>query len=179
MCWRTSSSNMTSSLTRARSTESPGPVTTSSHIRSVSKPDHPALLLMPSGGVRLDRANGLLTTAIWASVCEAMSSSRRRTSGFRAGFEEGESRISERVTLIAARCCGVHVSSELGARSRERHLNGTLFENHTTSNHYLLVRARNVEIPSAALVCRKVGDMTTVKGARQHGKLCNSVLVRI
>lgn len=34
-----------------------------------------------------------------------MSSSRRRTSGFSAGFEEGKSRTSERVTLMEARFC--------------------------------------------------------------------------
>lgn len=100
----TNSSNITSKRTRARSTESSGPVTTNSHTRSVSRPDQPALLLIPSGGVLFERDSGLLTTAMWANVWEAMSSSRRRTSGFKAGLDEGESRISERVTLIAARC---------------------------------------------------------------------------
>ena len=103
----TSSSNITNKRTRARSTASSVPVTTSSQTRSVSKPDQPALLLIPSGGVRLESANGLLTTAIWATDWDAISSSLRRTSGFKAGFEKGESRISDRVTLIATRCWDV------------------------------------------------------------------------
>lgn len=60
----TSSSNITRSRTRERSTESPGPVTTNSQTLSVSRPDHPALLLIPSGGVRFESARGLLTTAM-------------------------------------------------------------------------------------------------------------------
>ena len=51
----------------------------------------------------MESDSGLLTTAMWAYVWEAMSSSRRRTSGLSAGFDEGESRISERATLIDAR----------------------------------------------------------------------------
>lgn len=101
---RTSSSSITKSRTRARSTESPCPVTTSSHTRSVSSPDQPAVLLMPSGVGRFERDSGLLTTAMCARVWDAISSRRRRTSDLRAGFVEGESRISERATLIAARC---------------------------------------------------------------------------
>lgn len=76
---------------------------TSSHTRSVSKPDQPALLLIPSGGVRFESESGLLTTAICAIVWDAISSSLRRTSGFKVGFDPGESRISERVTLMAPR----------------------------------------------------------------------------
>ena len=78
-------------------------MTTSSHTRSDSKPVHPAVLVIASGRVRVESDSGLLTTAIWAYVWEAMSSSRRRTSGLSAGFDEGESRISERATLIEAR----------------------------------------------------------------------------
>lgn len=96
---------MTSSRTRAKSTASSVPVITSSQTRSVSRPDQPPLRLIPSGGVRFTAERGLLTTAICASVSDAISSKRRRTSGLRVGLEKGESRISERETLIAARCC--------------------------------------------------------------------------
>ena len=78
---------------------------TSSHTRSVSKPDQPALLLIPSGGVLLESDMGLFTTAMCALVCAAISSRRRLTSGFKEGLENGESRISDRVTLIVAWCC--------------------------------------------------------------------------
>ena len=76
---------------------------TSSHTRSDSRPVHPALLVMPSGRVRVDNDSVLLTTAMCAYVCEAMSSRRRRTSALSVGFEEGESRISERATLMDER----------------------------------------------------------------------------
>jgi hypothetical protein len=78
---------------------------TSSQTRSVSRPDQPALLLIPSGGVRVDRENGLLTTAMWAPVWPAISSSRARTSGLIVGLVVGESRMSERGTLMADRLC--------------------------------------------------------------------------
>lgn len=142
---------MTSSRTLAMSTASPAPVITSSQIRSVSKPDHPALLLMPSGGVLLESECGLFTTAIWARVWEAMSSKRRRTSGFRAGFEEGESSISERVTLIAARCWG-YVSNQQSRKENKHitYLYRTLFKNHTPSLKNMLVGACYCKIPPAA-----------------------------
>lgn len=108
----TSSSSITNSNTLAISTESLCPVITSSQTRSVSRPDHPALLVMPSGGVRLDMVKGLLTTAICANVWEAISSSLARTSGFKEGLEFGVSRISERVTLMVARACGFEISKD-------------------------------------------------------------------
>lgn len=76
---------------------------TSSHTLSVSNPDQPAVLLTPSGSERVDKATVLLTTAMWANVWDAMSSSRRRTSGFKLGLEDGESKMSERATFITAR----------------------------------------------------------------------------
>lgn len=95
-------------------------------MRSVSRPDQPALPLMPSGGVLFESDRGLLTTAMWARVWEAISSRRRLTSGLRAGFEEGESRISERVTFIAARCCGASQGKN-GAISTAAYLHWAFF----------------------------------------------------
>jgi hypothetical protein len=97
---------MTSKRTLVTSTASLWPVITSSHARSVSSPDHPALLLMPSGGVRVESEKLLFTTAMWAPVMEAMSSSRRRTSILIVGLPVGVSRISERGTLMLTELWG-------------------------------------------------------------------------
>ena len=166
---------MTSKRTRAKSTESSVPVTTNSQTRSVSRPFHPALLLTPSGGVRLERARGLLTTAMWARVWEAISSSRRRTSGLSEGFEEGESRISERATLIAARCYGMSAGAE--RKGKETNLDGTLLENHPASGHDLLIGASDVEIPSPSMVCEEVGDVAAMQGHGHHCDFLDSIRV--
>ena len=114
---------------------------TSSQTRSVSRPDHPALLLMPSGRVRVDMASGLFTTAMWANVWEAMSSRRRRTSGLSAGLEEGESRMSERATLMLARFCrGSQYEASEAHRRVRAYLNGAVLENEGPGQHNLLVR---------------------------------------
>ena len=79
------------------------PVIANSHIRSVSSPVQLLSVATLSGGAS-ECDWGLLTTAIRTPVCAAISSRRARISGFTAGFEEGRSRISERVRRIAARC---------------------------------------------------------------------------
>src|SRR6266699_1547603 len=87
---------------------------TSSQTRSVSKPDHPALLLIPSGGVRVDNDKGLLTTAIWARVWEAISSKRRRTSALKP---EVRRRLDEIASQTLAHIAVVNSPLSLSTRT--------------------------------------------------------------
>ena len=84
---------------------SPRPVMTSSQTRSVSRPDQPALALIPFGGVRVESADAPLTTAMCAPVWDAISSRRPRTSVLIVGLVAGVSRISERGTLMPTWDC--------------------------------------------------------------------------
>lgn len=170
---------MTNKRIRARSTASSVPVITSSQTRSVSRPDHPPLLVMPSGGVRLVKERGLLTTAICASVSEAISSRRRRTSGLREGFEKGESRISERVTFIADRCWRgrPEVSSRRLTGQKLRDLDRAVLENETTGQHNLLVGAGNMKVVSLALVYDEVRNVATVELHSKDDELLDGISV--
>ena len=168
---------MTSRRTRVRSTASSVPVITSSQTRSVSRPDQPPLRLIPSGGVRFTAERGLLTTAICASVSDAISSKRRRTSGLRVGLEKGESRISERETLIAARCCR-GVKRDLRKLRQETYLDGTVLEDKTSREHDLLVCACDVKIVGRAMVNGIVRNMAAMELHGHDDEFLNCICVR-
>jgi len=118
-----------------------------------------------------------LTTAICASVSDAISSKRRRTSGLRVGLEKGESRISERETLIAARCYR-GVKRDKKKLRQETYLDGTVLEDKTSCEHDLLVCSSDVEIVGRAMVNGIVRNMTAMELHGHDDEFLNCICVR-
>ena len=57
-------------------------------------------------------------------------------------------------------------------------MDGTLFHDHPSGEHDLLIDTRNLKIPGPALVCGSEGDLYTVYRHSHHGDLLYGIVVR-